>query len=1143
MWCTATLVFSLLVSNLAVANMPDYNAEPGLNPSRLYDQLVDFEKIDPFTGMLQLHHADISIPGNGALNLEVSRIYNSGSPFSAGEWTMDFGYVYQKSATQMCSYGLLLSNMSNPVLVLPDGSHHVLSDSDAPLSYLYITNQYWKATCAPNGNGLIVISPEGLIYEMTYRAGDVNTQKLYVTKITDRNGNWINISYDNTYTNGALINSVTASDGRSLTYSYSVDKYASGMPTGFKRLSTISDGVRIWSYGYIDSNTTGFSGLSIGQHLLNKVTLPDGSAWVYGYNGNLGNNAGSYKINSVTTPHGGLISYKYGQVSYNPGFVLSGYFPEHVITAKTISGATWTYSYVPGSMGGLDTTTVTAPNGLPIVVYKHFGVNTVANDEVWKIGLLAQKVTGTIQTETYTWTPLKISSQNNARSFPWTTKTDNDFNKALLSSKTTVRDGATYTITYSNHDVYGNPKKIVESGPNGGSRTANLTYNNTDAATKWVLHQVMNETVVGGRSTTRLFDSNHNLTAISVDGVTTGHTYNLGGTIASTTFPGIQTQGGVIQRPTHYYSNYKRGIPQSETQPESISITRVVSDAGTITSETNGRGIKVDYTYDGLNRPKTITYPTGHNAVSISYSATSKETTRGALVESSAYDGFGRSTSVTLGGIATTYRYDPLGRMIFKSNPGDVTGTSYTYDDLDRTKTITYADINIKNYTYGAATVAIKDERGNTTTYTYRAYGDPNQAYLMSIAAPVAAANVAITRNARDQVETVVQGEAKRTYGYNSNAYLSSVTDPETSLTAYGRDEAGSMTSRKVGTSGTTTYAYDLQNRLTYASFPAGTPSISQTYTKTHKLATVSSGATTRTFGYDETDNLISEELAIDTYKLKATYGYNANDQLSSITYPQSNRIVSFSPDVLGRPQSVSDFASAVTYWPSGQVRKITYQNGTVSEYGQNSRLWPSTFNTKKAGSTTSYLDNVYAYDKVGNLYTITDTVTPEFNRVFDYDAINRLTTINASGSWGTGAIAYDGKGNITSQQFGTSQITYAYSTQNKLNSVSGGLRSATFTYDSYGNILTDGGGKTYTYDDVPNLIGISNSNTGVTSAYVYDGLSKRAKVTKSAAATYEYHDSAGKLLLEYTPGTPNKLVEYIYLGNMRIAQCISDRY
>lgn len=1184
------LCITLIGSAPAYAVIPDFYEEPGIMSGRDYLHQSDNEYIDPFSGLLNLHYVDIDIPGNGGLDLKVQRAYTSRGYMAESifgfrsvngvGWTLHFGRVV-KPSDNVCAGDVTGNILDNPVIELPDGSRHILyyARSIDPAGPLYITSDRWKADCAPNGDGLIVTSPEGVRYTMLQKrdtfAWGAREFSWYATEIRDLNNNviWVGYRNDSGQLGYVLIDNVTTSDGRTLVFSY-VDE-----GTYDVRLSSITarhgTNAADWvTYQYVYNQVLNSIGNPINGNYwhLTQVLRPDGKSWVYEYNPiDASLSPGYHSLRKVTNPYGGVTNYTYQYVEfdnnlYNPASVS---LLQKTTAGPNVTPGTWTYSYAPGSgVGALDVTTVTTPDGT--YIFRHFGYLAATDGSLWKIGLLMEKEIVGLQKETFVWNSQQLSTEEQFR-MAASSYFLRDYGcfVPILANKTVIRDGATYGTTYSNFDVYGNPKTIAESGPDviaptgRSSRTTNLTYNVNVA--NWVLRQVKDEIVVGGRATTRLFDPNHNLTSISVDGVTTSHTYNpdgiVNGTIASTTFPSVQIQGGGSQRPIHYYRNYKRGIPQLENQPEGISISRVVSDAGNVTSQTNGRNFATGYSYDGLNRLKTITYPAdptsqaGHDPVNIDYAPStintpaSKTVTRGtganALIEKTIYDGFGRPTNVTLGGVQTAYSYDALGRMTFKSNPDIVTptlGTTYTYDALDRIKTITYADHNTIGYTYGAATTSVKDERNYTTTYGYRAYGNPNQTYLMQITPPESSAKVTITRTTRDQIDTVKQGSLTRSYHYYPTGYLNTVTDPEIGTTTYGRDEAGNMTTREVGTSGQTVYTYDLQNRLTYVTYPGTTPLIHHTYTNTNKLKTVSAGASTRTLDYDATDNLISDALSIDGYNFNVGYGYNANDQLSSITYPQSGKTVSFSPDVLGRPTTATDtaaggYASNVTYWPSGQVKQISYQNGTVSNYGQKpDRLWPDSFTTQK-GAVTPYVNNRYDYDLAGNLKTIADTNTTDFNRSFDYDAINRLTTIN--GPWGQpSVIAYDGVGNIQSQTFGSSGLTYSYSPQNQLSAVSGTLRNASYTYDtSYGNIIADGAGKTYGYDDAPNLTSVNDSNTGTAITYAYDGLNKRTKVIKNGVTTYEFYDTTGKLLMEYTPGAHSKLLEYIYLGNMRIAQ------
>ena len=1187
------LGLSLIACNGAVAaGMPDFYEEPGLNPARSLHQ-TDFDAVDPFTGKLQLHHTDILIPGNGGMDLAVTRSYTSGNVWDVGfgysGWTMDFGYVEMPGYNVLCATGNFVNNASNPVLVTPDGGRQVLADVSVNFptpayTFPYITKNFWKATCvgATNG-GLIVTSPEGKTYEMSYvtsaMVGSVLYYRYYVTKITDKHGNWISINYFTSQTNGALINSVTTNDGRTLTYAYTIpDQY------GFIQLASITDGSRTWTYSYIDGVAMG---MPVGTYLLSKVTLPDNSAWNYIYNGNLGTAGnvadgtfhfipGSFQMKSVITPQGAMTNYNY---MFSPFNSLGGY--EMVVSSRTVAGgATWTYTYTPSSgFGVYDQTAVTmndpATGKNQTDTYSHFGYGTVAdNGELWKIGLLARKTIGTKQTEDYVWSFNVVTDrQIDYRVFPWTLKTDNGLYAPKLLSKTITRDGASFATNYTNIDWFGNAWGQTEAGPGGKNRTKMFHYSATTYYDPlWILHQQTYE-YYNGFAHTQILNSLNDVLMDSKAMVTTSYTYNADGTVATMTPPGGATYtydqyGFPTGTPTTLhgtsYSGYFRGIPQTEVQQDGISLSRVVDSAGEVTSGTNGNGKITTYSYDGLGRLTSINHPI-NNPVSITYTLctvvpaspqplqinATKTATRGALVANTTYDGFGRPLNVTVGGIATTYQYDAMGRVIFKSDPNSATGTHYSYDELGRVTSVTNADGTSKTTRYGSLTRTVTDENGHSTIYTYYAYGNPDETYLTSITAPDAAANITITRDVRDYVSSVTQAGVTRNYLYGANGYLYQQTDPETGVTDYGRDDAGNMTSRVVAGTTWETFAYDYHNRLTTAN--TASTATTNAYSKTSKLLSsaastfyvlggnvITLNSSTRSFNYDDNDNLVGNNLLIDGRNLMAGYSYNSNDQLSSITYPLSNKTVSFAPDVLGRPTVVSGYVSNAAYWPSGQVQQISYQNGATSTYGQNARLWPSSFSTQN--STGNLINSSYLYDPVGNLTSISDSTTPAFNRVFGYDLLDRLTTVNASGSWGNGTIGYDGSGNITSQTFGASGMTYTYSATNQLTSVTGALRNASYTYDVGGNIRTNGTGKTFSFNVKNQLMQIDDSTTGAVTAYTYDGLDHRASVQKNGVLTYEFYDLTGKLLAEFAPSQGNKLTEYMYLGGMRIAQRVSNQ-
>ena len=1051
------------------------------------------------------------------MDLKVIRSYNSSNvdPANATQpkttagwgWSIHFGRILKAREGMPCFNKVTQSVGDNPVLELPDGSRQLLTFT-GQVSPMALTTQRWRADCKPGGDGLVVTSPEGVQYEMTQSLGASSpvspVYEWHTKKITDRNGNYITINYASA--SSPEIRTVSTSDGRSLTFSYD------GSGTTSARIRSISGAGQTYQYNYQPS---GISGI----YQLTQVIRPDNNDWTYAYSGNNGSAAGSYLMRSAKTPQGGTINY-----SYEFEYFDSQSNPmsrSNVVSRKTMStGGTWTFSYSPGGSGTYDTTTVSTPAGN--IIYKHFGPGYAGSGNVWKVGLLAEKRIGSEQVEQYVWEKQLISNETYFRPGAFQTKMDYlETNAPVLAQKTITRDGATYRTTFSNFDTYGNPQTVSESGPSGGSRTTSISYYTNTS--QWIIKQPQNESS-SGNSISRAFDSSGNLTNETRNGVSVSRTYDGEGNVSSITFP---------RSLTHRYYSHMRGVPQSESQPESISISRQVTDAGNVASETDGNNRITYYGYDGLNRVTSIDLPVGSN-VSISYSATSRQVTRGSLSETTVYDEFGRATNVTRGGIARTYAVDALGRTTSASDPDSSSGQSYQYDALGRIVEIRNADGTTQAISYGAGSKTVRNERNYSTTYSYRAYGDPDKTFLMGVSTPDSSASVTYDRNTKDLITSATQSGWTRSYGYNSNGYLTSATHPETGTTTFGRDAAGNMTSKDTGSAATIMYSYDSQNRLSTINYPGTTPSVTHTYDKRHRLLKTASSAATRDFTYDANGNITQEELTADGLNWRTGYDYNANDQLTSITYPRSGSVVSYSVNALGRPTSITGYVNSVTYWPSGQARSITYANGTQSEYDQNARLWPSSFSTSRFGS---YFNRAaYTYDYVGNLTQISDSTDSTYSRSLGYDSMDRLTSMAFGGASGT--IDYNGVGNITRQAIGAEQLNYQYNSYNQLSALHAtpNTLSTTFSYDALGNIVS-GLGRTYTYDAAPNLTCVNCATPATSIQYAYDGDQKRTSVVKAGVKTHEFHGAHGHLLAEYTPGVPGKLVEYIYLNGKRIAQ------
>jgi YD repeat-containing protein len=1045
------------------------------------------------------------------------------------------------------------------LLTTPPGSPPPPTDG---ATYYWTTKDHWQFSCLPTtangvtGEGFLARSPDGKKYWFNWlvKWRQVSTLRKYsgfgdemvlprheyrllVTRVEDRFGNWVNYTYS-----GKDLSSITSSDGRQLTLTYAA-------PGG--SVTSVSDGARTWTYDYSSGTRVNFpdgtawrSTVSGPGFVRHDLTSPDGSAACEGmvYTGEatltIEQRSGAVGTFTFRPLRRGLSHVYYNPAAAYPCPQLPKYHDNIALVSKVISGSglsgiTWNYAYGPanacfaGATGYWNSSPCTA--GSPTTRYVEvtgpglFTRYTFGNKWHDTEGTMFRVETGSSSTnilrdENLTWQTFSGGYGPTAAGDGFLAGT-----VRTLATRVISQGGATYSTTNSNWDPYFKPQTISETGPNGGARTTQLTYYNNRA--KWIIGNTATSSYTG-KSISYTFDGNGSVSTVVEDGITTAYTYQSDGSIATITKPGSRL---------YSYSNYKRGIAQNESQPGNVSRTRAVNDAGFVTSETDGEGHTRSFGRDTMGRVTAMDFPIGNDST-IAFSGGTKGTqtaTRGALVETTTYDALWRPTSIVRGGIATTFEYDASGRRTFASNPGASVGTRHQYDALNRVTRIDHPDGTYKQFTYGAAQVAVRDERGNVTTYSYRAYGNPEKTVLVGISAPISSANVSIARGSDDLINSVTQGGLTRSFAYDAHKHLVSETNPESGTTIFERDDVGNMVARTIG-GVRTDFVYDGRNRLTQTNFTDGTPSITWSYSKTDKLKSASSPAVARALSYDANDNLTAEVLTVAGLAFSENLSYDANDHLTSIAYPKSGRVISYAPDVLGRPTQVSGYASSVTHWPSGAVRDISFVNGMTSSYEQDARLWTSGVRARKGA--TYYVSSTYAHDGAGNITSIADGVDSTLNRTLGYDDLGRLTS--ASGPWGAGTINYDPVGNIASQNFGSFQLSYAYSPQNRLASVSGS-RTSTFGYDASGSVVA-ATGATYQYDGAMNLRCVNCSSSNKTE-YVYDALGKRASVTKGGVPKYEFYTSTGMLLAEYTPTNSDQLVEYIYLGNNRIAQTVSN--
>jgi RHS repeat-associated protein len=229
-------------------------------------------------------------------------------------------------------------------------------------------------------------------------------------------------------------------------------------------------------------------------------------------------------------------------------------------------------------------------------------------------------------------------------------------------------------------------------------------------------------------------------------------------------------------------------------------------------------------------------------------------------------------------------------------------------------------------------------------------------------------------------------------------------------------------------------------------------------------------------------------------------------------------------------------YAGSAAYTPSGTPTALALGGGNINlSEAYNPRHQPFTIHAVSGGSTDllnlSYHFGLGNADN-GNVLSISNLRDNGRTQYFAYDALNRIVLANSqatSGSncWGQ-AFGYDPWGNLTSisaTQCATPGLSVSVGNNNR-------ITSSGFSYDSAGNLLTDGV-YTYTWNAEGRMATVTSSLYG-SESYTYDGDGHR--VRKQTAGKLYWYGADGEVLAE-TDAAGNNPTEYIYLGGSRIAR------
>lgn len=256
---------------------------------------------------------------------------------------------------------------------------------------------------------------------------------------------------------------------------------------------------------------------------------------------------------------------------------------------------------------------------------------------------------------------------------------------------------------------------------------------------------------------------------------------------------------------------------------------------------------------------------------------------------------------------------------------------------------------------------------------------------------------------------------------------ITMIDSPDSGETWLSYDSAGNMI-RRQSPLGTSDYEYDSLNRLTsvvhsdgttvqyfydsqYGDYSCGSPPGNYSDYLKGRLATVVDTSGTSHFAYNQ-EGTLSKELrrqsvyGVDCLEHELAYEYDANGNLSSITYPSGQVLRYELPAGKDRPVGVSvedasgeehPLALGIEYFPFGSVRRYDLPNGVSTEIEKDSQYKTTYIRNDLRDQPWSLSLHGIVYDDVGNVESTmsainvtSETLTRNYQG-FSYDPQRQL--------------------------------------------------------------------------------------------------------------------------------------------------------
>ena len=327
----------------------NHKIDPATGTGQLKAVDVNFagDQVNTYDGTVSFRQTDLSLPGNSGLPVEITRVKNGftsqyNDTFTEfHDWELAIPEIkgrytkgrYRFSANtpfpeKVCSDTIdaFKDNSIRPFngfTLSINGGHKRLyqldrqqSTADYPADTKYITEDHWLVKCITTDDGeegFQATSPQGVIYTFAlYKKQFNRTIRFPVTKVEDRFGNWVKYEYSpDDDSRQARLMSIVANDNRRIDISWQeVTNHLIKWPhKGYRITQAKASTGETWRYDYRLWPVSIHPDEPRNLYALNRVTRPDGSAWVYGLQimrvANLASrSSGNPNTYSVSSPDG-----------------------------------------------------------------------------------------------------------------------------------------------------------------------------------------------------------------------------------------------------------------------------------------------------------------------------------------------------------------------------------------------------------------------------------------------------------------------------------------------------------------------------------------------------------------------------------------------------------------------------------------------------------------------------------------------------------------------------------------------------------------------------------------------------------------------------------------------------------------------